>query len=93
MKSYHIHILGRVQGVGFRYFTLQAAQKNSVSGWVKNLPDGSVEIIATGSDDRLKAFLHAVSKGPSYSRVMDVQVDEFDQDDQIGKDQSKFIVL
>jgi len=93
MKAYHIHILGRVQGVGFRYFTLQAAQKNSVSGWVKNLPDGSVEIIATGSDDRLKNFLEAVSKGPSYSRVMDVQVDEFDQDDQTEEDQTKFVVL
>ena len=93
MKSYHIHILGRVQGVGFRYFTLRAAQNHGVSGWVKNLPDGSVEIIATGSEDCLNVFLKAVSAGPSYSRVTNVEVDELQPDNKKKKGQSKFRIL
>jgi len=51
---------GRVQGVGFRYTTLQAAKEFEVSGWVKNLPDGRVHLEAEGAPATVKAFVSTV---------------------------------
>ena len=62
-------IIGRVQGVGFRYFTRRAAQKAGVRGWVRNVSDGSVEAEAVGSDAELEAFEKAIGRGPGPSRV------------------------
>jgi acylphosphatase len=62
-------ITGRVQGVGFRWFAHDAAAREGVHGWVRNLADGSVEVVAEGdraSVDRLEA---AVRRGPSSARV------------------------
>jgi len=53
---------GRVQGVGFRYTTLQVAKEFEVSGWVKNLPDGRVHLEAEGAPDTVKAFVAAVEE-------------------------------
>jgi len=53
---------GRVQGVGFRYTTLQVAKEFEVSGWVKNLPDGRVHLEAEGAPDTVKAFVGAVEE-------------------------------
>lgn len=66
-------ITGRVQGVGFRYFTRRAAQKEGVRGWVRNVSDGSVEAEALGSDDQLAAFEEAIGRGPGPSRVDGVE--------------------
>jgi acylphosphatase len=69
-------IAGRVQGVGFRWFTHDAAVREGVHGWVRNLADGSVEVVVEGetaSVDRLEA---AVRRGPSQARVEDVAVEE-----------------
>jgi acylphosphatase len=58
MVAKHIFYGGRVQGVGFRYATKQLAAGYEVSGWVKNLPDGRVEMLAMSHDpDELEAFL------------------------------------
>ena len=51
---------GRVQGVGYRYFVTDCAQESGVSGFVKNMPDGSVMIVAEGSNDALDKFVRRV---------------------------------
>jgi acylphosphatase len=69
-------IAGRVQGVGFRWFTHDAAAREGVHGWVRNLADGTVEVMAEGdgpSVDRLEA---AVRRGPSSARVERFDVEE-----------------
>jgi len=53
---------GRVQGVGFRYATKDLARGFDVCGWVKNLPDGTVELQAMGEKDELEAFLKEISE-------------------------------
>jgi len=78
LKTYSIRVIGRVQGVGFRYFTLQKARSYNIYGWVKNLPDGSVEISACGENDNVEAFIETIRKGPSYAVVNDLIINEFD---------------
>ena len=66
-------VSGRVQGVGFRYFTIRAARECGVVGTVRNLPDGSVEAIAEGSAEAIAGFRLALERGPSYSHVTRVE--------------------
>ncbi len=63
---------GRVQGVGFRWFVMEAASAEGITGWVRNVPDGSVEIIAEGDADAMERFERAVRHGPGRARVEDV---------------------
>ena len=56
----HIYVSGRVQGVGFRFFTIKCARTYGVTGWVKNLYDGRVEIEAEGQLPNLKLFLDEI---------------------------------
>ncbi len=53
---------GRVQGVGFRYTTRQIAEGYPVAGYVRNLPDGTVEVVAEGDADQVDAFLDALGR-------------------------------
>lgn len=53
---------GRVQGVGFRYSVKQIAKGFDVTGWVKNLPDGRVELVAIGEENEVSAFLEAIGQ-------------------------------
>ena len=69
-------ISGRVQGVGFRFFTEATAQREGVAGWVRNLPDRSVEVVAEGDADAVERFERAVRRGPPGARVDHVHVDE-----------------
>lgn len=75
MESVRIHALvrGMVQGVGFRYFVLNAARTAGLVGFVKNLRDGSVEILAEGPREELERFARDVSEGPRRGLVRDVQ--------------------
>jgi acylphosphatase len=57
-------ISGRVQGVGFRYFAQRAARELGVTGWARNLDDGSVEVHANGSRKQLDDFEARLRKGP-----------------------------
>jgi acylphosphatase len=68
-----ILVSGRVQGVGFRFFTQAAAIREGLHGWVRNLPDGRVEISAEGEAEALDRFEHAVRHGPRGARVEDVE--------------------
>jgi len=65
-------VKGRVQGVGFRYFAIRAAAGCGVVGTVRNMPDGSVEAIAEGSDDAIEEFRRELARGPSYAHVTTV---------------------
>ncbi len=67
---------GRVQGVGFRFFAEAAALRDGLSGWVRNLPDGRVEISAEGEAEAVTRFEMAVGHGPRAARVETVVVEE-----------------
>jgi acylphosphatase len=69
-------ISGRVQGVGFRYFTEAAAAREGLHGWVRNLPDGRVEIEVEGEAEAVERFERHVRHGPPGARVSDVDVDD-----------------
>ncbi len=80
----HAYIEGRVQGVFFRASTRDRAAELGLRGWVRNLPDGRVELIAEGMKESLQALVEWCGSGPSQARVDDVDVrweesrDEFD---------------
>jgi acylphosphatase len=69
----HYVLGGRVQGVGFRFFTQAAAVREGVYGWVRNLPDRSVEIQAEGEAEALERFEHRIRNGPPGARVESVE--------------------
>lgn len=60
---------GRVQGVGFRFFAEQRAAIEGIHGWVRNLPDGRVEVRAEGERDSIERFEAALRRGPAGARV------------------------
>ena len=66
MKRLHILYSGRVQGVSFRYTAQSIASRCGVGGWVKNLPDGRVEVVAEADEAKLKAFERALSQEMAY---------------------------
>lgn len=67
---------GRVQGVGFRYFVLRAADGSGVTGWVRNRPDGTVEALARGNAEALQRFRSALWSGPPRAAVTAVDESE-----------------
>jgi acylphosphatase len=66
-------VSGRVQGVGFRFFVNRAAAIEGIHGWVRNLPDGRVEVRAEGEFDALERFERKIRQGPPASRIQDVE--------------------
>jgi acylphosphatase len=70
---HHVRVLGRVQGVGFRQFVRERARALDLSGWVKNQPDGSVELLVSGDDDATARLLDVVRRGPPYADVAAVE--------------------
>ncbi len=71
----HILVKGRVQGVGFRFFTADAAETYGLKGWVRNLPGENVEAEVEGSKPAIENFLEELRKGPTVARVDAIQVD------------------
>ncbi len=68
----HALVMGRVQGVSFRYFVVDQASELDLKGWVRNRWDGSVEVTAEGSRKKLERLLQALRQGPPMARVEDV---------------------
>lgn len=66
-RKYIVH--GAVQGVGYRFFTCTCAEALGVTGWVRNMPEGTVEVFAEGNEDQLKEFEFDLSRGARYARV------------------------
>lgn len=60
---------GRVQGVAYRFFAEKSAARLGVTGWVRNLPDGRVEVLAEGTSDHIETFLERLKEGPSLARI------------------------
>jgi acylphosphatase len=71
----HFLISGTVQGVDFRYYSQQQALKLGITGWVKNLASGQVEIIAEADTDTLDEFKQWLEIGPTYAQVTDIRVE------------------
>jgi acylphosphatase len=76
LKRIHIFITGRVQGVFFRQSTRVMAIKNNVNGWVRNLDDGRVEIVAEGKTQNIDNLVDWCKTGPANSRVDDFELSE-----------------
>ena len=75
MKRYHVIVEGQVQGVGFRGFVTLQAQKRKLTGSVKNMSNGMVEIFVQGEEEDIDSFLAAVAKGDGrFIRVDDITV-------------------
>jgi len=72
-ESRTYRVTGRVQGVGFRWFARDAAMGEGVTGFVRNLPDGSVEAVAEGEREALDRFEWKISGGPAGGRVDHVE--------------------
>jgi acylphosphatase len=76
-KRQRIHAIvdGRVQGVGFRYFTQERAILLGLTGWVRNRWNGTVELVAEGSKADLETLLRAIQRGPRVGTTQNVKVD------------------
>lgn len=74
MRRIHIFISGRVQGVFFRYFTKKEAEKLNIKGFVKNLVDGRVEIIAEGNEKNIENLLEWCKKGSILANVKKIEL-------------------
>ena len=73
-KRAHLLIEGRVQGVGFRYSTSIEADALGLAGWVRNLPDGRVEVVAEGPQSAVERLVAWCRQGPRYAWVSHVDV-------------------
>jgi acylphosphatase len=69
----HYYISGEVQGVGFRYFTQRVAARHQVVGYVRNLDDGRVEVVAEGTPEGIEGLKHDLAAGPQHARVEQVE--------------------
>jgi len=73
-------VSGRVQGVGFRWFVMREATVLDLAGFVQNLPDGSVEVVARGSARAIATLESALAQGPPAARVIHVDKHDVSQD-------------
>lgn len=69
MIEFEITVIGRVQGVGFRYFALNKAKDLGITGWTRNTIDGNVKIVAQSDEPTLKTYVDYLRLGPTLSRV------------------------
>jgi acylphosphatase len=69
VSDLHVRVTGRVQGVGFRWFVRERARRLGLAGWVRNLPDGSVEVSASGDQGQLELLRGELLRGPDGASV------------------------
>jgi acylphosphatase len=74
MQTVHLIIKGKVQGVYFRASARDIAKEVGVTGWVKNMADGSVEAVVSGNEERVAKFIEWCRKGPKNAEVNEVLV-------------------
>jgi acylphosphatase len=72
LRAKHYLVRGRVQGVGYRYFALETANRLGVIGYVRNVPNGEVEVRAQAEEATLELFKRELEQGPRMSRVSEV---------------------
>ncbi|MFT5594251.1 MAG: acylphosphatase [Oceanicoccus sp.] len=73
LQAYHVYVSGKVQGVYYRASTAKKAQLLGLSGWVKNLTDGRVELFAQGPVESLEQLLSWCQKGPILAKISDIE--------------------
>ena len=74
METVHLVISGKVQGVFFRETSRKLAEKLNITGWIKNNPDGKVEVLITGNEKDLDDFVSFCKKGPERAEVEEVKI-------------------
>jgi len=85
MKRIHLWVSGIVQGVAFRYFAKRKSGELGVTGWVKNIPNGKVEIVAEGKAWQVRELVESIRIGPPSATVTGIEIkeelykNEFDQ--------------
>lgn len=89
MNRYHIIVSGQVQGVGFRYFCVMNAQKLNLTGSVRNMDNGMVEIFVQGQESAIRTFLNIIEQGNLFINVTDYSIKKID----IEKNESSFRYL
>lgn len=87
MKTIEYIVHGKVQGVGYRYATLKKARELGVCGYVKNLPNGSVEMRAQGSDEQLTELYKWATIGPRMAQVTKVEIIDL-----VGENYKDFVI-
>jgi acylphosphatase len=75
MERIHVIVTGQVQGIGFRYFVKRQSEALCLTGFVRNLPEGQVEVVAEGSVDKLNQLIKLLEIGPSGALVIDLNMD------------------
>jgi acylphosphatase len=76
VQAHRFLVRGRVQGVGFRWFVEREAHVLQIAGWVRNNPDGSVEVLAIGTGEQLAGLRSRLQEGPRAARVDNVEESE-----------------
>jgi acylphosphatase len=76
VRTVRVRIAGRVQGVGYRYWTEQTAADAGLSGWVRNRRDGTVEAVFSGPPDGVAEMIERCRHGPPAARVSSIDIDE-----------------
>jgi acylphosphatase len=84
MRSVRLRITGRVQGVGYRAWTMQMASRLRLRGWVRNRADGTVEALVIGEDDAVARMIEACREGPLGACVSDVAISDAEDDGGLG---------
>ena len=84
VAAVRVAVTGRVQGVGFRYATLQEAQRRGLTGWVRNLADGRVEVLAQGSAAMVEDLISWLETGPRFAAVVGIDVLPMEPDDDLS---------
>lgn len=78
LKRYKLIVTGRVQGVGYRYFTAQQAGTYSLTGWVRNCYNGNVEVEAQGKKPLIDRFIEELRRGPLFGHVKGIDTTEIE---------------
>ncbi len=73
----HVKIEGRVQGVGYRAWTVAVAHQHGIKGWVRNRTDGSVEAVFAGSEAAVEMMLQDCYDGPQAAKITSIQVSDY----------------
>ena len=76
VKTVYLVVSGRVQGVGFRYFAQHMANEFQITGWVRNAPEGKVEIEAEGEAQNMETFIDRIKIGPARAIIRSFSVTE-----------------
>lgn len=74
-KKARVIVRGQVQGVGYRYFALKTAQKTGISGCVKNMQDGSVELMAEGENGKIEEFIQTLRHKHPWAKIEALEVE------------------